>query len=140
MTWAVLLYWNARRSALWLRIVYILFLLLTVLATLGTGEHYLIDLVVALPFALAVQTAFSIPVGELRRSLPFWAGSTGTLFWLAFLRFGEPVWLGSAMMDWGLVALTVLGSVIIERQLSRARYSPAPVSNLAPRFSASENL
>jgi hypothetical protein len=30
------------------------FLALTVLAVLGTGEHYLVDLVVALPFATAI--------------------------------------------------------------------------------------
>jgi len=89
------------------------------LFTLGSGEHYLIDLVVALPFALAVQAAFSVPVRELPRSLPFWAGSAGTLAWLGFLRFAAPVWQGSVVLDWSLVAVTVAGSVMLESQASR---------------------
>jgi hypothetical protein len=126
MAWAVLLCWNARRSALWLRAGYGLYLGLTVLFTLGSGEHYLIDLVVALPFALAVQTAFRVPIRELPRSLPFWSGTVATLAWLEFLRFGASVWLGSVVLDWSLVAVTVAGSVILERQADR-------------KFRASEN-
>ncbi len=126
MAWAVLMCWNARRSALWLRAGYGLYLGLTVLFTLGSGEHYLIDLVVALPFALTVQAASSVPIRELPRSLPFWAGTVATLAWLGFLRFGAPVWLGSVVLDWGLVAVTVAGSVILERQANR-------------KFRASEN-
>jgi hypothetical protein len=119
MAWALLMFWNARQSAIWFRAGYGLYLVLTVLFTLGSGEHYLIDLVVALPFALAVQAAFSVPIHELHRSLPFWAGSVGTLAWLGFLRFAAPVWLGSAVLDWSLVAMTVAGSVILERQANQ---------------------
>jgi hypothetical protein len=125
MAWATLLFWNARRSGIWLRAGYLLYLALTVLVTLGSGEHYLIDLVVAFPFALAVQAAFSEPVRELPRSLPLWIGSMGTLAWLGFLRFAAPVWLGSAALDWSLVAATVAGSVTLERQMYRKfRASP----------------
>ena len=116
MAWAVLLCWNARRSGIWLRAGYLLYLALTVLITLGSGEHYLIDLVVALPFCLAVQTAFSVPGRELPRSLPLWAGSLGTLAWLGFLRYATPVWLGSAVLDWSLLVSTVAGSVLLERR------------------------
>jgi len=119
MAWATLLFWNARRSGVWLRAGYLVYLILTVLVTLGSGEHYLIDLVVAFPFALAVQAAFSVPVRELPKSLPLWAGSIGTLAWLGFLRFAAPVWLGSAALDWSLVAVTVVGSATLERQVYR---------------------
>lgn len=119
MAWAVLMCWNARRSSIWLRAAYYLLLVLTVFYTLGSGEHYLIDLIVALPFSLAVQAAFSAPIRELARSLAFWAGSLGTLAWLAFLRFGAPVWFGSAALDWCLVAVTVAGSAMLARQATR---------------------
>jgi len=119
MAWAVLLFWNARQSAILLRAGYGLLLVLTVLCTLGSGEHYMIDLVVALPFALAVQAAFSVPVRELPRSFPFWAGSAATLAWLGFLRFAAPAWLGASVLDWGLVAATAAGSVMLERHARR---------------------
>ena len=119
MAWAVLMFWSTRQSSAWLRIGYGLLLFLTVLCTLGSGEHYLIDLVVALPFALAVQAAFSVPVRELPRSWPFLAGSVGTLAWLGFLRFGASLWLGSIGLDWSLASVTVGGAVILERQAYR---------------------
>ena len=46
----------------WLRRLFGLgFLALTALATLGTGQHYLVDLVVAVPFALAVEASVRRP-------------------------------------------------------------------------------
>ena len=56
---------------------------------------------------------------EMLRSLPFWAGGITTLAWLGFLRFATPVWLGSPVLDWTLVAVTVAGSVMLERQIHR---------------------
>ena len=55
--WALLIWWNLRYSKNWMRWVATAFLALTLLATLGLGEHYLIDLVVALPFAVAAMSA-----------------------------------------------------------------------------------
>jgi hypothetical protein len=125
MFWAVLMWWNARRSGIWLRAGYLAFLILTILATLGSGEHYLIDLVVSLPFALAIQAAFSVGPRDVLRSLPFWAGVITTLAWLGFLRFATTVWLGSPVLDWILVAATVAGSAMLERQTHRKSLTPA---------------
>ncbi|MGA2072996.1 MAG: phosphatase PAP2 family protein [Terriglobia bacterium] len=131
MFWAVLLWWNARRSGIWLRAGYLGYLILTILATLGSGEHYLIDLVVALPFALAIQAAFSVRPRDVLRSLPFWAGSITTLAWLGFLRFATPLWLGSRVLDWILVAVTVAGSLMLERQTHRETLTPADKRRIA---------
>jgi hypothetical protein len=52
VTWAVLMFWFARQYCG--RVVQIatgVFAVLTAVATLGIGEHYVIDLVLALPFA-----------------------------------------------------------------------------------------
>jgi hypothetical protein len=53
MTTALLILWFARH---WLagRVLAVVFLLVTVFATLGAGEHYLFDLIVAVPYSVAV--------------------------------------------------------------------------------------
>ena len=131
MAWAVLIWWNARRSAISLRAGYLVYLMLTIFATLASGEHYLIDLVVALPFALAIQAAFSVRLRDLPRFVPFWAGWIITLAWLGFLRFARPVWLGSTVLDWILVALTLAGSAMLERHAHRKTLTPADQRRIA---------
>jgi len=64
-------------------------LLLTVLATLATGEHYLVDLVVAAPF-----TAFVYGVAQ-RAYIPAAAWLALVLAWCGALRFGV-VWITEA--------------------------------------------
>src|SRR5580704_4354769 len=59
MAWAMLLYWNTKGLARGLRIFLAAYVVLTVVSTLGTGEHYFVDLVAGVPFALAVQAAVS---------------------------------------------------------------------------------
>ena len=54
--WALLIAFNARGT--WARLGFSLFALVTCLATVGSGEHYAIDAVVALPFAVAVQVLY----------------------------------------------------------------------------------
>ena len=79
---ALILCWFCRPWK-WLYRVMAIFAGLTALATLGLGEHYLIDLVVAVPYALAIL-AFSSSVPE--RKLPLAAGAAMVLLWLGALR------------------------------------------------------
>ncbi len=51
MTWALLALWYSPRRLLWASAVSVR---LTALATVGLGEHYLIDLAAAVPFTWAV--------------------------------------------------------------------------------------
>jgi hypothetical protein len=53
LTWAMLVWLNAR--PVWLRRGTFVFVLLTAFATLATGEHYVLDLILALPFAWVMQ-------------------------------------------------------------------------------------
>jgi hypothetical protein len=53
-TWAALLWLNAR--PIWLRRFAFCFMWLTAFVTLATGEHYVLDLVAAVPFTWAIQT------------------------------------------------------------------------------------
>jgi membrane-associated phospholipid phosphatase len=64
--WALLIWWSLRYSKNWMRGLATVFLALTLLATLGLGEHYPIDLVVALPFAVAAMSAC---VGQYQKQL-----------------------------------------------------------------------
>ena len=56
--WALLIAFNARGT--WTRLGFSLFALVTCLATVGSGEHYTIDAVVAVPFAVAVQVLYRV--------------------------------------------------------------------------------
>src|SRR6266436_7424451 len=59
VAWAILLWWNSRRLSLPIRIFTGAYLVLTILSTLATGEHYLVDIIAAIPFALCVQAIVS---------------------------------------------------------------------------------
>lgn len=57
MTGAFFVAWSAHPFGRLIRVLTWLYVALTVIATLGSGEHYLVDLVVAAPFALAIRLA-----------------------------------------------------------------------------------
>ena len=74
----------------WLRAAMALLVGANVLATLGLGEHYLIDLVVAVPCVMAVQALCTHNLAwddPARRRMLAWGGAL-TLAWLLVLRFG----------------------------------------------------
>jgi hypothetical protein len=86
-----------------------LFVLFTVIATMGTGEHYLIDLVVAFPFVLFLQAACATAVewNDVRRWAPFVFGLATVLVWFWALRYWSHVFWHSAAIPWILCALTI---------------------------------
>jgi hypothetical protein len=91
-----------------------LFVLFTFCATMGTGEHYFIDLVLACPFALFMQTLCAWP--------PAWKNRTAlsamlfalltVLVWFGALRFAPHFFWISPVIPWvacaGTVALTFM--------------------------------
>ena len=84
VAWALLVYW-LWRSSRW-RWIVLAYLLLTMLATLGGGEHYLVDVVAAFPFALAVWALCGTPWLP-ERALTLVSGLLGLLLWIAAIRF-----------------------------------------------------
>jgi hypothetical protein len=60
--WALLIFWNLRKQSLSVRIASDVWLLLTVIATLGTGQHYLVDIIAAVPFTALVEFCVSTPM------------------------------------------------------------------------------
>jgi PAP2 superfamily protein len=98
----------------WARKAALLNLLLTVLATLATGEHYLVDLVVAAPFSAAVYGVAQRAYG------PAAAWLAVVLAWCGALRFGL-AWITAAPGAFLCVcALTVLGAWWLSVRLGAA--------------------
>lgn len=119
--WALLLVWNSRHFPRVLRAALVLYLLLTVVATLGGGQHYLVDLVASLPFALAVQAAASylIPNGP-RHFIAWMTGLAFTALWLLLVRFGVSVALISPVIPWTLILATTSITIWLERNMANS--------------------
>jgi hypothetical protein len=122
MAWVLLVWWYSRALSWWERSVAFFFLFFTVLATLGTGEHYLIDLVVAFPFAVFVEAlfAFTQPLWSRRRVFALGFGLITTLAWIAGLRYGTHFFWLTTLLPWALCILTVVLSVVTEARLQIA--------------------
>jgi PAP2 superfamily len=105
MTWALLIWINARGLPRWMRATAAALALATVFDTLATGEHYLFDLVVALPFTLCMQACLARTVSFLdpKRWKPALAGGAMFLAWLVIGRFGLRWMLASPALPWLLV-------------------------------------
>ena len=99
-TWTMLLWWNLRKKKYW-NWASGLFLLLTLAATLGFGEHWLIDLIVAVPLSCAVQLAAE------SRFAPAALGAALTLGWLVYFRFHFLGLTPTPGFAWSSAALTL---------------------------------
>jgi hypothetical protein len=119
--WALMVYWHARPLAAWVRVMASVYLLFTLLATLGFGFHYVFDLVVAVPFAVAIQSALT-PASMSPVRLRRWAIGSGIVLmasWLLVLRFGTQLLAFSNLATIVMVALTVLFPLVLENRLYR---------------------
>lgn len=142
MAWVLLIYWSVRESSRWLRFVLMGYALLTVVATLGTGEHYFVDLVASLPFALAIYAAVC-PDGKPAAASRLFAIASGlglTLAWLLLVRFGTKWMLLSPALPWALSVITLLAVAGMKRSLAAPFGSPeeqtAPLAQKAAAASA----
>jgi hypothetical protein len=133
--WVVLLFWNSRGMPRVLRAALCVYLLLTVIATLGSGQHYLVDLVVSLPFALTMQAVVSYKHSEKSRRIP--AAATGvalTAAWLLLVRFGVSWAMKSPAVPWTLILLTASITVGLESWMSKTKFGEANPVNCSPAF------
>ena len=113
--WALLLWWSAWRLNWAARILATFIVIFTLLAAVGTGDHYLIDLIVAVPFTLGVE-------GLCRRG--YVAAGIGfglTLGWFILLRSGfRPQ---TPEIGWILSAATILVCVVCQIPLYRGMHT-----------------
>jgi hypothetical protein len=119
LAWVLLLFWFARQGcSRRVAAAFAVFGLLILIATLGLGEHYVIDLVVAIPFAAAI---WSLTLRQWKRTAALLAF---VAVWCVVLRQG---WLIGAppLLVWALSAAT-LASPLAGRL--RFRLAPAPLA------------
>jgi PAP2 superfamily len=112
LAWTLLLFWNARDQK-WAAVVTGTYCALTALATLGTGEHYLADLIVAVPFAMAVQ-AFCTRTNSIERHTAIAVCGTIALMCLIAFRAGAVLWIPGGAPAWilaGAVAALPVAAV-----------------------------
>lgn len=106
--WTFLIFLNVRWSR-WRTIGSGLLVILIAIATVGFGQHYLIDLIVAVPFILAVQEASE------RQWFPAVINGALTAAWLLALRFATSAITGSVPLAWFMVIATLLVSLGIHK-------------------------
>ena len=119
---ALLVFWNTLGMRKALRIASGLFLAGTGFAILALGEHYAIDMVVAVPFCLMCQAAFASPSrgNSPGRRSAMWAGAGLVASWLLMLRFGVQALMASPVVTCVLFVSTVGVSLFMWHRLSRA--------------------
>jgi hypothetical protein len=122
MTWVLLAWWSSKGLSRWIRVVTLAFVIFTVIATLGTGEHYFVDLVVAFPFALMVQALcrYDLPFGYGPRRIAFLFGTFGSLAWMALLSFATRLFWISPVIPWAMVLSTISTSGWLVSRLQNA--------------------
>jgi hypothetical protein len=120
---ALLVFWNTHHLRRAGRIAAGLFLAATGFAALALGEHYLTDIVVAVPFALFFYAAFSDtePIDSAWKYGAMSAGAGSVVFWLLILRFWAPQLPEHPIATWLGFAATVGVSIWIRAELSRRR-------------------
>ena len=132
MAWVLLVWWNSKGLARWVRAIAMGFVVLTVMATLGTGEHYFIDLVVAFPFSLMVQAlcSYSLPFRGAARRNALLFGTFVTLIWLALLSFSTRIFWITPILPWAMVVATVGPSIMLWNHLMSAGNQEQPARAL----------
>ncbi len=121
LAWALLLFWFARRyCGRRTAAIFAMIAVLILAATLGLGEHYVIDLVVAIPYTAAVWWLTG------RR----WARASAMLavvaLWATALRQGWALALPIPAI-WILSAVTMAAPLLplVRRQTAPGRFAPA---------------
>ena len=112
--WVLMLSWWTYRQRRWVRVAAGLFLFLTLLATLGLGEHYLIDLIVAVPVALA-SCAVITPLLPGNR-IPWVALGVGlglSIFWFVLFRSPMLSIASRPQIVWPLSVATLSLSLLV---------------------------
>jgi len=133
--WGFLVFWYARSLSLVEKIAAAILVFFTLCATLGIGEHYIIDLVVAVPFTVFILalTSFILSRGRSVFLLPLSVGLFSTLGWFAALRYAAGFFWLSPAIPW----LTCLLTLVVSYYCFRLLLYPSTVllSSPAPEVS-----
>jgi hypothetical protein len=122
MGWVLLAWWYSRGLSVWERGMVMAFVVFTFFSTMGTGEHYLIDLVVAFPFAVFLQglCALELRWNDWARVTAVVYGLLLTLAWIVVLRFALKVFWTTPVLPWTCCILTVASAIFVQGRLEAA--------------------
>jgi hypothetical protein len=122
IAWVLLAWWYSRGLSVWERGIALTFVVFTVFATLGTGEHYFVDLVVAYPFSVMMQSLCAFPMRWTARErvTGMLYGLLVTLLWLVMLGQAPKVFWFSSVIPWACCLLTVASAIYLHRKLEAA--------------------
>jgi hypothetical protein len=122
MSWVLLAWWYSRGLSAVERGIALTFVVFTALATLGTGEHYFIDLVVAYPFSVMIQSlcAFSLHWNQRNRVTAALYGLLTTLAWFVALRYAPRLFWASPIVPWTCCVVTVASALFFHWRLEAA--------------------
>jgi hypothetical protein len=112
---ALLIYWACRDLPRWAKAAAGVYLVLTILATIGFGEHYVVDLVAAVPYALALQAICLPRPRPFPRTAALFAVAL-TLAWVLSLRFATPLF-HSVVFTWTATVATAITCWSTQRRL-----------------------
>lgn len=122
MGWVLLAWWYSRGLSIWERSIALIFVIFTAFATMGTGEHYSIDLVVAFPFAVFLQglCAPRLRWNDRARVTAVLYGLLLTLSWIFALRFALKFFWISPVVPWTCCVLTIASAILVRKRLAAA--------------------
>jgi hypothetical protein len=118
MCWAFLIAWHTRCFRWSAKACAALFVAATAFATVALGEHYVVDLVVAVPFTLLI-IALCHPFGtsSLKTRISAVSLALGLVsLWLVLLRFQPVLFWRAVWIPWALILLT-MAAVLLEAKL-----------------------
>ena len=119
--WALLIWLaTAMQGNKWLKVLGPAISILTILATLAKGEHYLIDLVVSVPFIIAIQS-FCLRVNDVGQAARHDAMKIGAgiwALWVIAIRYGQPVFEAMPSIVWILSIATIFFSIRAYRRVT----------------------
>jgi PAP2 superfamily len=136
--WIYLVFWYARTLSRVEKIFAGVLVFFTLCATLGIGEHYIIDLVVAVPYTVFILALVNLIVSRGRTVfvLPLSVGLLSTLAWFAALRFAPGFFWISPVIPWLTCLLTLLLSSYCLHGLLYPSAVVLPAPAQAPEISA----
>jgi PAP2 superfamily len=137
-TWTILCLLALRHSPVWHRILGVTYVSVTLISTVGSGYHYFLDWIVALPLVLLIRSVTSDirPLGV--RGASFFVGSALLGAWIIVIRCADIFVSFPTALDL-LIALSIVAPVLLETTLFKreciqtydARTAPSAVSKLA---------
>lgn len=118
----LLVWWATRDLGRMARVAVGMFLVATVFSTMALGEHYLVDIMVAAPYAVVIQAATEtrVPLASRKRMAAILIGAILTTVWILSFRSGPTLLSWPGPFLWVLMISTAAVSLTLEARLAAA--------------------